>query len=332
MMHSVHRNANGHAHASSSQTDLRPRVSVIMRCKNSDWVIGQALTALFSQTFQDFELIVVDSGSQDRTLDIVKQFPCRLIEIEAAQYLPGAVLNMAAEEARGELLVFQNSDTVPLHQECLSRLVSAFDDGDVHASFARQVPRPEAHGWVRRDYAAAFPPQGEAPPWLTLSLPLAAMRKAAWKEHPFYVDAWASEDTEWGAWARESGRNVQYVPESTVMHSHNYTLRQIFGRRFVEGEADAFIYGSGGHPWSFVARTLQSIVRDWQFAMKEFDVRDALMSPVRRAVYHWAYCQGRRHGWNRIRTGDTNVAAGQQIILQRHDAAEPRQPTESSVG
>ena len=48
-----------------------PRVSVIMRCKNSDWVIDSALAALFSQTYRDFQLLVVDSGSTDRTLQRV---------------------------------------------------------------------------------------------------------------------------------------------------------------------------------------------------------------------------------------------------------------------
>ena len=92
--------------------DQKTSVSIIMRCKNSDWVIAQALAGLYSQTFKDFELLVIDSGSTDRTLEIVRQYPCRLIEIEAKQYYPGAVLNMALEEAKADLIVFQNSDAV----------------------------------------------------------------------------------------------------------------------------------------------------------------------------------------------------------------------------
>ncbi|NRB41400.1 MAG: glycosyltransferase, partial [Pseudomonadales bacterium] len=42
------------------------KISIIMRSKNSDWVIASALAALFSQDFQDFELVVVDSGSTDK--------------------------------------------------------------------------------------------------------------------------------------------------------------------------------------------------------------------------------------------------------------------------
>ena len=51
-------------------------------------------SGLTAQTYTNFELIVVDSGSTDRTLEIVKQYPCRLIEIEPGDYFPGAVLKL----------------------------------------------------------------------------------------------------------------------------------------------------------------------------------------------------------------------------------------------
>ena len=102
------------------------RVSIIMRSKNSDWVIDRALAALISQTFTDFELTVVDSGSTDRTLEIVRNYPCRLIQIEAKSYFPGAVLNSAIENTSGELIVFQNSDAVPL---CQLAILNHFADG-----------------------------------------------------------------------------------------------------------------------------------------------------------------------------------------------------------
>ena len=197
-----------------------PRVSIVMRTKNADWVVGQALAALYSQTFTDFELIVVDSGSTDGTLDIVRRYPCDLVEIAADSYIPGPVLNNAIERASGEIIVFQNSDVVPLDDGCLGRLVAAFDDAEVQAAFARQVPRPEAHAWVRRDYAQSFPTRGEAPPWMTFSLPLAAMRRSVWCERPFYEEAWASEDSEWGHWARSNGHRIAYVPsKERPMHS-----------------------------------------------------------------------------------------------------------------
>ena len=320
---------HGPASQAEVESEKRPQASVIMRCKNSDWVIEQALTALFSQEETDFELIVVDSGSQDRTLEIVRRFPCRLIEIEPTAYVPGAVLNMAAEQARGDVLVFQNSDTVPLTSSALGNLLAplrALDGaaGRVVGSFARQVPRPEAVSWVRRDYATAFPATGEAPPWLTLSLPFAALRKSAWREHPFYTDAWASEDTEWGHWAKTAGYRLQYVPEAMVMHSHNYTLNQIYGRRFVEGEADAFIYRDRPQLSMALARAARGIAKDCCWAMRQGDLPGCLAAPARRLVYQWAHWRGHRWGWRRLQDGDPNLARGLEVILKNHDAASPR--------
>jgi rhamnosyltransferase len=296
-----------------------PSVTVIMRSKNSADTIGQALSALFAQRCRDFELLVVDSGSTDRTLEIVRRYPARLIEIAPTDYYPGPVLNLAIAESRSEIVVFQNSDVVPLTADALGALLAPFDDPAVQAAFARQVPRPEAHTWVRRDYAAAFPATGDAPSWLPYSLPFAAMRKSAWRTRPFYSDAWGSEDTEWGAWARRAGHRIVYAPDAQVMHSHNYTLRQLFGRRFIEGEADAFVPGTSGSALALVARTLTAVAHDVAWHLHARDLGGLARVPARRLVYHWAYYRGYRHGAARRARGDRDASVGQQVVLSRYE-------------
>ena len=300
-------------------TGPAPSVTVIMRSKNSADTIGQALAGLFAQRYDDVELLVVDSGSTDRTLEIVRQYPARLIEIAASDYYPGPVLNLAIAESRTDLVVFQNSDVVPLTPDALRALVAPFGDPAVQATFGRQVPRPEAHTWVRRDYAAAFPASGDAPSWLPYSLPFAAMRKSAWQSRPFYADAWGSEDTEWGAWARRAGHPVAYVPGAAVMHSHNYALRQLFGRRFIEGEADAFVPGTSGSALGQARRALTAVARDVAWHLRAGDLRGLVQSPARRAVYHWAYYRGYRHGAARRARGDRDASVGQQVVLSRYE-------------
>ncbi len=298
----------------------RPRVSIVMRSKNSDWVIGQALAGLYSQDYDDFELIVIDSGSTDRTLELVRAYPHRLLTIEPSEYFPGKVLNYASEHARGEILVFQNSDAVPLTPTTLRRLVEAFDDPNVDAALTRQLPRPDADTWVRRDYASSFPDATTTPDWITISLPMAAVRASAWREHPFYTDAWGSEDTEWGQWARDHGRTIKYVPDALIMHSHNYTLEQLYGRRFIEGEADAFIYGRDEGLAKLVYRTIGSTLRDVAECIRDGDFRDIVRLPARRAVYHWGYLKGHRHGARRKATGDPDWRLGQETVLSRHES------------
>jgi len=299
-------------------------VVVIMRSRNSAWVIHQALASLFSQRFRDFSLVVVDSGSTDRTMEMLSAYPHQLIRIEGASYQPGPVLNAAIAGTEAQQLVFWNSDAVALHDGVLGQLVDALAHAD--AAYARQIPRPDAHGWVRRDYAASFPACGAAPSWIALSLVCSAMRRTAWKAHAFYAEAWASEDTEWGVWARNNGLTVTYVPEALVMHSHNYTLSQLFGRRFVEGEADAFIYKQQHGYMQAIRRGVADMVRDWWWCLRRGDIGGFCAAPGRRLVSQWAYLRGHILGSDRRNRGDHNATTGQTVVLSRHESQSGARP------
>lgn len=302
------------------------KLSVIMRTKNSDWVVEQALTALRSQTTKtNIELVVVDSGSTDRTLEIVRRHQSILIEIPAASYIPGAVLNQAIQRATGDILVFQNSDTVPLHSLSLARLLEPLSEPNVVATFARQVPRPEAAAWVRRDYMTSFPAAGDAPQWMPLSLPFAAMHRWAWEQHHFHTAAWGSEDVEWGNWARQQKYIVRYVPQCVVMHSHNYTPREAFGRRFIEGEADAFIYGADISALQSVGRIMGSTARDIVYQQRVRDWSEILMAPIRRGAFHLGYYCGHKHGERRRRGAHVDATLGQRLVLDRFGGSGARE-------
>lgn len=301
-------------------TPLKPSVSIIMRTKDVADIVGQTLAALYSQTVKDFDLLVVDSGSTDATLDIVGRYPARLIQIRPEDYYPGRVLNRAMADTDGDIVVFMNSDVVALRPDTLENLLAAFENPRTMAAFARQLVRPEAHDWVIRDYIEAYPSSGNAPSWQPYSLPLAAMRREAWQIQPFYTDAWGSEDTEWGVRARERGFEVAYVPESLVMHSHNYTLRQLYGRRFIEGEADAFIYRNHDSRRARVIAALKSMGRDAVFSLARRHPVQAVLSIPRRVVYHWAYFKGRVLGEGRLKQNNKDASLGQKAVLSRYGA------------
>lgn len=301
--------------------------SVIMRTKNAFPVVGQALKALFSQDFRDFELLVVDSGSTDQTLDVVARYPHHLIRLPARDYFPGRVLNEAVAATRGRVVVFLNSDCVLLGPRALRRLLDALEAPDeagrpVMAAFARQVPRPDAWTHVRAEYARAFPAMDDAPDWLPLSLPFAAIRREALEEQPFYTDAWGSEDTAWGVQARERGWRVRYVPEALVMHSHNYSLRALYGRRFIEGEADAFIFGARDTLVTAGRRAAGRTARDVVAALRAWDLQDLATAPFRRMVEAVAYRQGNRLGRHRKAHGDPDAGTGQRVALSHHESAK----------
>ncbi|MBX7255456.1 MAG: glycosyltransferase family 2 protein [Candidatus Hydrogenedentes bacterium] len=297
-----------------------PRASVILRTKNCESLIGQTLAALFSQDFRDFELIVVDSGSTDRTLDIVRRYPSTVVGMNPKEYLSGRALNLGASRAQSELLVFINSDTVPLVPDALRLLLSALDDPEVQAAFGRQVPRPDARSWVRHEVNTAFPDREDGVTFLVpFAAPFSVIRKSAWEEHPFFEEAWGSEDTEWGHWARTNNRKVRYITEARVMHSHNHNLRQLYGRLFTEGEALALILGGQDTILSTCRKAVGSIARDCAHAIRCARPFDLPSIPIRRLVCHWAYYRGHKLGEHRRATGSRDSSIGQEVILKRYD-------------
>lgn len=301
-------------------TESTPLVTILMRSKNADWVIGQALAGLFSQDFKDFELLVIDSGSTDRTLEIVSRYPHRLVQIPGSEYFPGRVLNRGIEISKSPIIVFQNSDAVPLSNRSLTHLVRAFDDPAVQAAFGRQIPRPEADPWVRREHAESFPDAPKTPPWITMALPWSGMRRSAWEQHRFYTEAWGSEDTEWGQWAVNHGWKIAYVSEAIAMHSHNFTLKQLYSRRFIEGEADAFIYRRPNSMARAALRVLGSSLKDFRDCYRSRDWLDLPRAPLRRAVYHYAYLKGHELGVRRMREGVADATIGQRTALEGHES------------
>jgi rhamnosyltransferase len=160
---------------------------------------------------------------------------------------------------------------------------------------------------------------------MPLSLPVAAMRRMAWMAHPFYTDAWGSEDTEWGVWARNAEISIAYVPQALAMHSHNYTLRQNYGRRFIEGEADAFIYRREARLIDFCKACILAFARETWEHLRVRDLRGLAAMPPRVVVSQWGYLQGLRLGARRRRTGDVDVQIGQQTVLNRHESVRKKE-------
>jgi glycosyltransferase involved in cell wall biosynthesis len=88
-----------------------PRVSVIMPAFNAEAHIAEALASIVAQTSRDWEVVVGDDGSTDRTPDIAAQFGTRVkVARSEANRGPSAARNLAISHSSGELLAFLDSD------------------------------------------------------------------------------------------------------------------------------------------------------------------------------------------------------------------------------
>jgi hypothetical protein len=126
----------------------RPAVSVIVPARNEEMCLGACLESLVAQTGVNFEIIVVDDASTDRTREIAKSFPSvRVIDGNSPPAgWTGKNNAMAAgtSAARGEWLLFTDADTVHKSGSMARALVEARQRGAIMLSYS---PEQEVHGF-----------------------------------------------------------------------------------------------------------------------------------------------------------------------------------------
>ncbi|MFT3990857.1 MAG: glycosyltransferase [Luteolibacter sp.] len=220
---------------------LPKAVSVIMRSFNEAWAIGETIRQVYAQDFEgDIELIVIDSGSSDGSIEIIKQSGCaKLLQIPLGTYVPGVVLNQGAREASHDWLVYLNADATPVGKDWLTKLLRpCVDHPKFGAGFSRQIPRPDCKAVFAHDYDRCFGPKRESKNWEHFfSMVSSVTHKSVLAHTPIREDLQYAEDDEWTRRVAKAGYDVIYVLDSVVMHSHNYTLKQSYKRSFGDAKA-----------------------------------------------------------------------------------------------
>ncbi|MBI4320994.1 MAG: glycosyltransferase [Chloroflexi bacterium] len=218
-------------------------VSIIIRAKNEERLIGRALEVVYAQTRDDLETIVVDSGSTDGTLEIVRGFPARLIQMRPEDFTFGHALNVGCRAAEGRYGVLLSAHAVPNDRHWLAHLLGPFVDADVAATFGSQHGRSDSVATLPRSLSKAmtltrdnFGPHNAV--W-GFNAANAAIRLDLWRRTHFDEQLPASEDKLW-AWRQiQNGYQVVYVPEASVFHVHELTPQQVYERAWHEHRAVA---------------------------------------------------------------------------------------------
>ncbi len=200
-----------------------PRVSILMCSKNADWIIHQTLAGIFSQSFTDFELILLDLGSSDHTMDIASQYACRLIELDEDDWNSSVLVKKIVQKIRGELVVLWNADAVALYNGTLENLVAAFEDPEIIAAYSCQIPRPDTNrSSCQQNNFSLCEAEGKSKD-LPYPLPVVAVRKTIWEKRPLFTNGCIPQDPDWGEWLKKNNYKIKYVPSALVMYSPSYT-------------------------------------------------------------------------------------------------------------
>lgn len=208
-----------------------PKVSIVIRCYNEVDHIGRLLKEVFSQTYDDFEVVVVDSGSDDGTLELVQGFDVRLEHIRKEDFTFGRSLNQGCRASRGGILVFISAHCYPTSEGWLGALVEGFDDEKVAVVYGKQRGIDESHFSERQIFRRWFPEDSigrQDGPFSNNAN--CAVRKSLWETHEYDESLTGLEDVAWAAEMVRQGWFVSYSSAASVVHVHHESPAQIRNR------------------------------------------------------------------------------------------------------
>lgn len=208
-------------------------VTILIRAKNEEEHIGQTLKAICNQSFKDFEIILIDSGSTDRTLEIVKDFPVKVGHIAPEDFTYGYSTNYGFELSKGKYIVCLSAHAVPFSDDWLQILIESFSDEEVAAVMGRDIPFPDCNPFDKRGMLKLYDvPRSEIDECsFDFGATNAAVRRSVWGEIKFDEKLSYAEDNDWGRHVKAKGYRIIYEPGAVVYHSHNDSYRQMV-RRF----------------------------------------------------------------------------------------------------
>jgi 2-desacetyl-2-hydroxyethyl bacteriochlorophyllide A dehydrogenase len=208
------------------------KASIIVRTYNEEEHIGNLLDSFKTQSYQDYEVIVVDSGSSDQTLNIVRDSQAKLIQIESRDFTFGYALNVGCGEAVGDYLVFVSAHVLPTNEYWLENLLKPFEDQKVAMVYGRQVGTSESKFSEKIDFQRLFgsSPINSAVPSYYANNANSAIRRILWEEEKFDEYLFGLEDIDWARNHDKKNFIVHYEPKAAVYHIHNEKWSQVFNR------------------------------------------------------------------------------------------------------
>ncbi len=217
-----------------------PQVSVIIRTYNEERYIGLLLDTLSSQDFdqEQTEIVVIDSGSTDHTVEIAKRHDLQLLEMLKGDFTYSKSLDLGIENSRGIWIIILSAHAIPTDRSWLKTMVQHFSENCVAGVYCRQIPWPDAPWDEEMRLEKTFPENprvftaDDGIQGLHFSNAASCILREAWNKQPF-PEIPAAEDRAWALWAIQSGYKIVYDPSVSVFHSHSESSRSS-ARRLIE--------------------------------------------------------------------------------------------------
>ena len=177
---------------------MRPVVSIIIRTFNEEDWIWHTLKAIEEQTFNKFEVIIVDNFSTDNTIKIAKNFKFVKKILKIKKFIPGKALNYGCSKSRGKFLVFLSAHCIPADNKWLRNILISFNSKKIVAVYGKQSPIKYSQAENIRDLYITFGDEKRVQKKdHFFHNANSAIRKSTWKKIPFSNSLTNIEDRHW---------------------------------------------------------------------------------------------------------------------------------------
>jgi glycosyltransferase involved in cell wall biosynthesis len=256
-----------------------PEASIIIRCYNEREHIGKLLYGIFKQRHDDLEVILVDSGSTDGTLEVAEQFPIEdIVYISPEEFSFGRALNMGCEAASGNLCVFASAHVYPRQVDWLESLLNMFGE-NVALVYGKQRGNEATKFPERRIFRRWFPEEDierQSSPFCNNAN--CAIRRSVWKEFKYNETLTGLEDLDWAKRVQEAGWDLSYSANAEIIHVHDESPREVYNRYRREGIAYSQIMSEEEFGFTdFLRMFTYNTLADYWAAIREDELLDSLI-------------------------------------------------------
>lgn len=273
-----------------------PIVSILIRCYNEEQHIGRLLSGILQQQEVDYEIIIVDSGSTDATVNIAQRYPVKLITIDPEEFSFGYSLNLGCKYASGEYLVFASAHVYPLYKDWLKQLITPLQNNlQLALTYGKQRGNELTQFSEHQIFSQWFPEQSQdsqATPFCNNAN--AAIRRDLWQKYPYNEELTGLEDLDWAKRVVQTGYQIAYVPDAEIIHVHQETPQRIYNRYRREAIALKYIFPHQTFSfWDFISLLLGNTFSDYSHAWHEQALlRNLWNIPQFRLMQFWGTYQG----------------------------------------
>jgi glycosyltransferase involved in cell wall biosynthesis len=244
------------------------KVSIVIPTKNAGNEFEYVLNKIKNQKgIKELELIVVDSGSTDETLDIARKYSAELFQIKPEEFGHGKTRNMGAEKATGEFVLFATQDAMFASKYLIYDMVKVLlNDAKIAAVTCKQIPRSDAdlmagfQVWyhynkfleINHDKIVFARDMNIAPiekrKLANLSDSCCCIRRDIFLKYLFKVNF--AEDLDLGIRLLGDGFKLAYLHTSAIIHSHNRVPSYFFKASYTDSKVVSQIIGNEPFWWN----------------------------------------------------------------------------------